>query len=311
MPLDRVHQPRLTQARLADEQHDLAHALLGLLPAILEQADFIGSTTGLLKYTTNSPDKEYIVATESGIIHQMAKASPDKTFIPAPPNNSCACNDAPDNTSIDVAIHFIFPNNAFKYRQSGPYKVEGVKEMVQQIYKDHKRFSAVSSYLLSYALLQLTAYVALILIYYRQSFPLSALAMPLLLATVLLNPITGFVAANGFGTHSYLNVILVTAVALAAYYHDPLIPVASLLMACAWTCVCRKLGLARVPFNDMRNKKSPKYSEFFRRYCVAFKKVFTGTAAPVQQRSALSPDGLRASDALGQAASLRQAESHE
>lgn len=62
---------------------------------VLELADYIGSTTGLLNYTINSSDKEFIVATETGIIHQMAKASPDKTFIPAPPNNSCACNDCP------------------------------------------------------------------------------------------------------------------------------------------------------------------------------------------------------------------------
>ena len=64
-------------------------------PVVLEHADYIGSTTGLLKYTINSPDKEFIVATETGIIHQMLKSSPDKTFIPAPPNNSCACNDCP------------------------------------------------------------------------------------------------------------------------------------------------------------------------------------------------------------------------
>ncbi|MCC7231472.1 MAG: quinolinate synthase NadA [Bacteroidia bacterium] len=62
---------------------------------VLEQADFIGSTTGLLKYTINSNDSEFIVATETGILHQMAKASPEKTFIPAPPDNSCACNDCP------------------------------------------------------------------------------------------------------------------------------------------------------------------------------------------------------------------------
>ncbi len=63
--------------------------------AVLQIADFIGSTTGLLKYTQQSPSKEFIVATEAGILHQMAKASPDKTFIPAPPDNSCACNDCP------------------------------------------------------------------------------------------------------------------------------------------------------------------------------------------------------------------------
>ncbi len=62
---------------------------------ILDIADFIGSTTGLLKYTKTSNENEFIVATETGILHQMIKASPHKTFIPAPPNNACACNDCP------------------------------------------------------------------------------------------------------------------------------------------------------------------------------------------------------------------------
>ena len=62
---------------------------------ILRIADYIGSTTGLLKYSQTDDAKEYIVATETGILHQMMKASPDKTFIPAPPTNSCACNDCP------------------------------------------------------------------------------------------------------------------------------------------------------------------------------------------------------------------------
>ncbi|TZF85775.1 quinolinate synthase NadA (plasmid) [Pedobacter sp. BS3] len=63
--------------------------------SILKMADYIGSTTGLLKYTINNPAKEFIVATESGIIHQMEKSNPDKVFIPAPPTNTCACNDCP------------------------------------------------------------------------------------------------------------------------------------------------------------------------------------------------------------------------
>lgn len=62
---------------------------------ILKIADYIGSTTGLLKFTQTDPSTEFIVATEAGILHQMMKASPHKTFIPAPPNNSCACNDCP------------------------------------------------------------------------------------------------------------------------------------------------------------------------------------------------------------------------
>jgi quinolinate synthase len=62
---------------------------------VLKMADYIGSTTGLLNYTINNPAKEFIVATESGIIHQMEKSNPGKVFIPAPPNNACACNDCP------------------------------------------------------------------------------------------------------------------------------------------------------------------------------------------------------------------------
>lgn len=62
---------------------------------VLRVADYIGSTTGLLKFTQTDPSKEYIVATETGILHQMMKASPLKTFIPAPPENNCACNDCP------------------------------------------------------------------------------------------------------------------------------------------------------------------------------------------------------------------------
>jgi len=62
---------------------------------ILEYADFIGSTTAILNYSKKSEAQEFIVLTETGIIHQMEKASPTKTFIPAPPNNSCVCNDCP------------------------------------------------------------------------------------------------------------------------------------------------------------------------------------------------------------------------
>lgn len=62
---------------------------------LLDKADYIGSTSGLLKYTEENEATEFIVATESGIIHQMRKNSPHKTFIPAPPNNTCACNDCP------------------------------------------------------------------------------------------------------------------------------------------------------------------------------------------------------------------------
>lgn len=63
--------------------------------AVLSQADYIASTSGLLKYVQTSSEKEFIIATEAGIIHQMQKACPDKVFIPAPPEESCACNQCP------------------------------------------------------------------------------------------------------------------------------------------------------------------------------------------------------------------------
>ncbi|HEX3081200.1 MAG TPA: quinolinate synthase NadA, partial [Puia sp.] len=63
--------------------------------AVLKLADFIGSTTALLKFTKKDPAQTFIVGTETGILHQMEKESPEKTFIPAPPNNNCACNDCP------------------------------------------------------------------------------------------------------------------------------------------------------------------------------------------------------------------------
>jgi quinolinate synthase len=63
---------------------------------ILAMADFIGSTSALLQHTTKSPHREFIVATEPGIITQMQKAAPDKVFIPAPGRaEGCNCNECP------------------------------------------------------------------------------------------------------------------------------------------------------------------------------------------------------------------------
>lgn len=63
--------------------------------AVLRIADYIGSTTQLLKFTQHDSASTFIVATETGILHKMQHLSPHKTFIAAPPNNACACNDCP------------------------------------------------------------------------------------------------------------------------------------------------------------------------------------------------------------------------
>ena len=62
---------------------------------VLQHADYIGSTSGILNYVKHSSDSEFIIATEPGIIHQMEKACPNKRFIPAPPEGNCACNECP------------------------------------------------------------------------------------------------------------------------------------------------------------------------------------------------------------------------
>jgi len=63
--------------------------------AILKHADFVGSTSALLKHSQTSPKMKFIVLTESGILHQMRKASPDKVFLEGPNDSGCQCNECP------------------------------------------------------------------------------------------------------------------------------------------------------------------------------------------------------------------------
>lgn len=62
---------------------------------VLEMADYIGSTTAMLNFTMKDDSKKYIIATETGILHQMRKNSPDKEFIIVPTDETCLCNDCP------------------------------------------------------------------------------------------------------------------------------------------------------------------------------------------------------------------------
>lgn len=62
---------------------------------ILKLADYIGSTTALLNFSIHDPAQKFIVATESGILHQMRKSSPQKDFIIVPTDEKCSCNDCP------------------------------------------------------------------------------------------------------------------------------------------------------------------------------------------------------------------------
>jgi hypothetical protein len=100
-----------------------------------------------------------------------------------------------------------------------------------------------------------------------------------------LNPVTPFVAANGFGRNSYLNAIMAAALALTAFFPTPWIPVASLTLVSALTYIFHRLGWTRAPFNDLKNKQNPKYREFFKRYCAAFKTVFAERMSSMGRRA--------------------------
>jgi len=63
--------------------------------AVLQVADYIGSTNGMLKYVEKSSHQKFIIASETGIVHQMKKRSPDKLFLVAPADETCSCNDCP------------------------------------------------------------------------------------------------------------------------------------------------------------------------------------------------------------------------
>jgi quinolinate synthase len=63
--------------------------------ALLDMAHFIGSTAALLRFAKSDPAREFIVVTESGILHQMQKENPDKLFVAAPPDGNCHCNECP------------------------------------------------------------------------------------------------------------------------------------------------------------------------------------------------------------------------
>src|SRR5579872_5869207 len=95
---------------------------------VLRLADYIGSTTGLLKYSQRDTAMEYIVATETGILHQMQLASPQKTFIPAPPTNHCACNDCPHMKLNTLEKLYL----CMKYEEPELVMEEGLREAARK-----------------------------------------------------------------------------------------------------------------------------------------------------------------------------------
>lgn len=101
-------------------------------------ADFIGSTSALLKYVNDDNAKEYVVATESGILHQMKRQNPNKIFIPGPPiDSTCGCNDC----------KFMKMHNLQKIYESlrdDKYEIKLGKEIVSKAGKPIRRMLELS-----------------------------------------------------------------------------------------------------------------------------------------------------------------------
>lgn len=165
----------------------------------------------------------------------------------------------------DIFKYYLFPNNAFKYRQEGKYKVDGVKEMVEKIWQEHSGFSLMKHYILNYLLMQVNilAFICLLPMSVFIKVPLSLL--------FLYNPFIVLVVALATNLHRYLNLFIVCAMVATCFYPGPLIPGLSLLAVFATIFIGRKAGITRIPFNDLKNKS--KYHDFFKRYSEAFNRV--------------------------------------
>jgi hypothetical protein len=165
----------------------------------------------------------------------------------------------------DVLQYYFSPNNTFKYRQSGAYKVDGVKEMFEKIWKEHKGYSILRKYVLNYLLTQISIFTCLILL------PIPRyVSIPICIIQAL-NPFMGLVLSRGANLYSLLNSILLVGLITTCFYPAYWIFAISLCSTLLIIIIGRKQGWTRVFFNDMKNKR--RYMDFYKRYTIAFEKV--------------------------------------
>lgn len=172
----------------------------------------------------------------------------------------------------DLSIYLFFPNAPCKYRQEGPYKIEGMTELVREIHRVHQGYAISKLQLLNFCLTLVTTVMALVLVYFTQVIPLPLSVLLMLLAIVFLSPVLSLVNANSNRIAGYMNIIMALGLGLTAYFRHPLIPVASLACNFLAVYICRKKGITRVWFNDMIHKD--RYRNFYARYQRIFNEVF-------------------------------------
>ncbi len=175
----------------------------------------------------------------------------------------------------DVSIHYYFPNTPCKYRRRGPYAVEGLAALVPEIHRAHDGFSISSSQVHNYCLMLATAVAALVQLYRTQLVPFPLWVFLPLLLLVFLGPVLPLVNANSNRINTITNSTMLIGLGLTVWLGHPLVPLASLALNFLVVYVCRKLGISRPWFNDLRFKQKPEYAEFYTRYRAAFRKIFS------------------------------------
>ena len=165
----------------------------------------------------------------------------------------------------EVLQFYLSPNNTFKYRQKGLYKVDGVKEMFEQIWKEHKGFSFSRDYIINYFLTQITIITFVCLL----PIPLYVV-IPLCLIQIM-NPIMGLILSRGANLHGFMNFLLLIGLLTTIFVPFYWVPGISLIMLISIIIIGRKMGWTRVFFNDLKNKKQ--YFGFFEKYKKEYNKV--------------------------------------
>ena len=171
-----------------------------------------------------------------------------------------------DSRSLkDVFQYFIAPNVTYKYRRSGRYKVEGVEEMFQQVWKDHKQFKLIKQYIFNYFLIQInfTLLFALLPIPWYVKAPLIVIQ--------LLNPFVGHFQSRSIPLHGYQNLILLGGIIGAIAFPSFIAPLSALALTIVVTRLGRKMGWTRFMFNDLKYKK--KYDDFLARYLKTYQNI--------------------------------------
>jgi len=175
----------------------------------------------------------------------------------------------------ETVSYFTFPNNAFKYRQRGPYKVEGVKELVDKINKKHSYFMSFGLDALCFAFDQLALLLLFLVIMINLPFYYSFIMFPLYLISI-------YPTVKASMNFSFSSMVLgpvfycmyLLALLISIYSANYWVFISVLPIKWGLTYVLRKLGRLRVIFNDLKIRREERYKSFFVKYCAAFNKCF-------------------------------------